>query len=37
MPPPETGKRLSAGERKLLRDWIAQGAEYEAHWAYILH
>jgi len=36
MPPPETGKRLSAGERKLLRDWIAQGAEYEAHWAYIL-
>ncbi|SVD26279.1 uncharacterized protein METZ01_LOCUS379133, partial [marine metagenome] len=37
MPPPETGKRLSAGERRLLRDWIAQGAEYEAHWAYIPH
>ena len=35
MPPPDTGKQLSADEKKLLRDWIAQGGEYEAHWAYI--
>ena len=35
MPPPETGKPLTDGEKKLLRDWIAQGAEYEAHWAYL--
>ncbi|MEE2948048.1 MAG: PSD1 and planctomycete cytochrome C domain-containing protein [Verrucomicrobiota bacterium] len=35
MPPPKTGKPLTDGEKKLLRDWIAQGAEYEAHWAYL--
>ena len=35
MPPPDTGKQLSADEMKLLRDWVAQGGEYEAHWAYI--
>ena len=35
MPPPDTGKQLSADEKKQLHDWIAQGAEYEAHWAYI--
>lgn len=35
MPPPDTGKTLSDDEKKLLRDWIAQGGEYEAHWAYI--
>ena len=35
MPPPDTGKQLNADEKKLLRDWIAQGGEYEAHWAYI--
>ena len=35
MPPPDTGKTLSDDEKKLFRDWIAQGGEYEAHWAYI--
>ncbi|MDP7048023.1 MAG: PSD1 and planctomycete cytochrome C domain-containing protein [Verrucomicrobiota bacterium] len=35
MPPLETGKPLTDGEKKLLHDWIAQGAEYEAHWAYL--
>ncbi|GIT12601.1 MAG: hypothetical protein CM1200mP34_0070 [Verrucomicrobiales bacterium] len=35
MPPPETGKPLTDGGKKRLRDWIAQGAEYEAHWAYL--
>ncbi len=35
MPPPETGKSLSAKERDLLRQWIAQGAPWEAHWAFI--
>ncbi len=35
MPPPDTGKQLNADEKKLLRDWIAQGGVYEAHWAYI--
>jgi len=35
MPPPDTGKTLSDDEKKLFRDWIAQGGGYEAHWAYI--
>jgi hypothetical protein len=35
MPPPSTHKALTAGEKKTLRDWIAQGAQYEPHWAYI--
>jgi len=34
MPPPESQKKLSAEQKKLLADWIAQGAEYEAHWSF---
>jgi hypothetical protein len=34
MPPPESHKVLSPGQRELFRRWIAQGAAYEAHWAY---
>jgi hypothetical protein len=34
MPPPESQKKLSAEQKKLLSDWIAQGAEYEAHWSF---
>jgi len=35
MPPPETGHRLSAAERQVLRDWITAGAAYEPHWAFL--
>jgi hypothetical protein len=35
MPPPNSHLTLSAPEKKLLRDWIAQGAKYEPHWAFI--
>lgn len=35
MPPPETGKRVSAKELDVLRRWIDQGAEYEPYWAYV--
>jgi hypothetical protein len=35
MPPPETHKKLTAGQKDILKQWIQQGAEYEAHWAYI--
>ncbi len=35
MPPPYANKRLSDAQKQLLTDWIAQGAEYEPHWAYI--
>jgi hypothetical protein len=33
MPPPETGKRLTAAEKDILRRWIAAGATYERHWS----
>jgi hypothetical protein len=35
MPPPETGKTLTAGEIEKLRGWIAAGAPFEKHWAFI--
>lgn len=35
MPPPESHKTLTAEQKKLLAEWIKQGAEYEPHWAYI--
>lgn len=35
MPPPATGRSLTAAERETLRKWIEQGAEYESHWAYL--
>jgi Protein of unknown function (DUF1553)/Protein of unknown function (DUF1549)/Planctomycete cytochrome C len=35
MPPPDTHKSLTAAEKETLKEWIAQGAQYEAHWAYI--
>jgi hypothetical protein len=35
MPPPKTHKTLTAAQKDLLKRWIAAGAEYEPHWAYI--
>jgi hypothetical protein len=35
MPPPDTHKTLTPAEKETLRQWIAQGAQYEPHWAYI--
>lgn len=35
MPPPESHLSLSDQEIELLREWIAQGAEWEKHWAFI--
>ena len=34
MPPPESHKVLTADQRRVLRQWIAEGAEYQGHWAY---
>jgi mono/diheme cytochrome c family protein len=35
MPPEESHKTLSPAQKDLLRRWIAEGAEYQAHWAYV--
>ena len=35
MPPAETGKQLTAAEVETLRGWIAAGATYSKHWAYV--
>src|SRR5690606_11921990 len=34
MPPPEAHKALSEDGIALLRRWVAEGAEYEEHWAF---
>jgi hypothetical protein len=35
MPPPASRKVLTPGQKNLLKQWIDQGAEYQAHWAYV--
>ncbi len=34
MPPAAIHKELSAAQKETIRRWIAEGAEYEGHWAY---
>ena len=35
MPPRKSHKVLTSEQKKLLAEWIRQGAKYERHWAYI--
>ncbi len=35
MPPPESNLKLSEQEKETIRKWIAQGARYEPHWAFV--
>ena len=35
MPPPSTEKTISADELMLLQTWVAEGAEYSEHWAFV--
>jgi hypothetical protein len=35
MPPPEIGERLKPAQVELLKKWIAEGAEYTPHYAFL--
>jgi hypothetical protein len=35
MPPPKSNLKLSLAEKELLKRWVAEGAEYKSHWAFI--
>ena len=35
MPPAKSGKKLTPQETELLRAWVASGARYEKHWAFV--
>ncbi|MFM7412863.1 MAG: DUF1549 domain-containing protein, partial [Planctomycetota bacterium] len=35
MPPPRSNRRLTAEQKDLLERWIAGGAEYAPHWAFV--
>lgn len=35
MPPPKLHKAVTPAEAELLKRWIAEGAEYQGHWAFI--
>ncbi|HUG70129.1 MAG TPA: PSD1 and planctomycete cytochrome C domain-containing protein [Pirellulaceae bacterium] len=35
MPPPKSNRRLTAEQKDTLRRWIAAGAAYESHWAFV--
>lgn len=34
MPPRAAHKELSPRQKELIRQWVAEGAEYEGHWSY---
>ncbi len=35
MPPPATKRVLSAAQKQVLKRWVAEGAEYQPHWAFV--
>lgn len=35
MPPEDSDLKLNTYEKKLLKKWIEQGAQYKKHWAYV--
>ena len=35
MPPPKHGARLKPEQIELIKRWVAEGAEWKGHWAYL--
>ncbi len=35
MPPADSGKKLSGSQKELIRQWIAEGADWSQHWAFV--
>jgi mono/diheme cytochrome c family protein len=35
MPPPDSHKKLTAEQTKILERWVKEGAEYQPHWAFV--
>jgi hypothetical protein len=35
MPPPKSGKKLTAAQIDLLQRWVADGAKWQSHWALV--
>jgi hypothetical protein len=35
MPPNKLHKNLTPAQKKILHNWVSQGAEYEGHWAFL--
>lgn len=35
MPPPDSNKKLTPEQKELFKRWVAEGAVYQPHWAYI--
>jgi hypothetical protein len=35
MPPPNSGRTLTATQKEVLKKWIEQGGEWQSHWAYV--
>ena len=35
MPPPKSGKKLTPAQVDLFRRWVAEGAKWQSHWAFV--
>ena len=35
MPPPSSGRNLTAEQKEILKRWVAEGANWENHWSFV--